>query len=265
MLLQPELFKKINYLHKPLAYKWTEAMSERAVARDVEQEKLLSLLCQLNYKAVFGLGAAAGEWIFWRFPHWRSEVSGKNMDVAFQATEAHWYGLINKHYIYTWTNTTLYEDLPKGKDRIERPIWVTHRLQERTRYSYIGTEPSLYGDVTRLLILARYISSEEVLFDAWLTDCLKRATKLFPNQQWPADEELTRENMDSGYDSNNDPFIPREFYFTSNFDYESADLVEMQQILLKQADYKANDLLNPPEDMIAEGFQGIPYQLKVAN
>jgi len=260
MLQIPKLLEQIDYTNKPLDYKWDENKSERFLSQQVIDQKLLDEVCKLNYKAAFGFASAAFEWICWRFQNWRPKESGKTLDLAFQATQAHWLGQVDKYYILDWNNSTDYEDLLK--DKIEPPLWVAYDLMGDARFNYIETRPTLYGNATRLLTLARYLSTEKVLFDSWLEDCLEKTEKLFPNKQWPIGEELSSDNMDENYDSNNDPFIPREFFFTECFNYKGADLVKMQRDMLNKADYNENDLLNPPADMLKEGFQGTPYKYK---
>ncbi|EJN2653013.1 hypothetical protein NPS90_000265 [Listeria monocytogenes] len=59
--------------------------------------------------------------------------------------------------------------------------------------------------------------------------------ELFINRQWPINEKISKINMDMMYDFNQDPFIPREFYFTTGFNYQSVNLVEFQNKLLTEA------------------------------
>jgi|GEM_PF-2137753 len=258
MITIPEILKQIDYTNKPLDYKWDENKSERFLSQQVINKKLLNEIAKLNYKATFGFASAAYEWICWRFLNWRPKNSGKAMDVSFQAVEAHWVGLIDKYYLRLWSNGAVYKELPE--DGIERPLWMAQNLMSDARFNYAKTRPTLYGNATRLLTLARYLSTEETLFDSWLKDCLDRAEKLFPNKQWPIGEEISRDNMDENYDSNNDPFIPRKFFFIEGFNYQLTDLRKMQQDLIGQADYMDNMLLSKPEKMIEEGFQGTPYK-----
>lgn len=258
MLTLPKILDQINYTNKKLDYKWAEKDANRFLSQQIINEKLLDQMCRLNYKAAFGFASAAAEWIYWRFLNWRPENSGKTLEIAFKSTQSHWLGQIDKYYVLQWENSTSYDDVLK--DKIERAYWVTQDLISDARFNYADNSPTLYGNATRLLTLARYLSTEKELFDNWLKNCFERAQELFPNKQWPIGEELRRGNMDENYDSSHDPFIPREFYFTEGFYYEGADLDKMQQELLSKADYKKNDFLNSPEDMKDKGFQGTPYK-----
>ncbi|MBC2262141.1 hypothetical protein HCB45_11150 [Listeria sp. FSL L7-0091] len=166
---------------------------------------------------------------------------------------------INKYYLYKWRSIESYEDVIK--DNIEPPLWATHDLLSDARFNYIETCPTLYGNVTRLLTLARYISEEDQLFDSWFNEVFLRAQELFPNRQWPINEKISKNNMDMMYDSNQDPFIPREFYFTTGFNYQSANLVEFQNKLLTEANPSINDFFSTPENMINAGFNGVPYKI----
>ncbi|MBF2491206.1 hypothetical protein [Listeria welshimeri] len=67
--------------------------------------------------------------------------------------------------------------------------------------------------------------------------------------------------MDMMYDSNQDPFIPSEFYFTTGFNYQSANLAEFQNKLLTEANPSINDFFSTPENMIHAGFNGVPYKI----
>lgn len=258
MLTIPKILEQINYTDKELDYKWTEKETDKFLSQQIINQKLLGQICQLNYKATFGFASAAAEWIFWRFVNWRPKISGKNLDLSFKSTLAQWISLIDKHYLVTIGNKTIYADLPLNN--IERPFWVTQEHMSDARFNYTKNRPTLYGNATRLLTLACYLSTEKELFDNWLKDCFDRAQKLFPNKQWPIGEEVRQSNMDENYDSNDDPFIPREFFFTEGFDYKMADLDKMQQDLIDQADYTTNIFLAKPEKMIQEGFQGTPYK-----
>ncbi|VEJ56329.1 hypothetical protein [Pragia fontium] len=251
MLTEPILFKKINLIEAPLDYKWNRTIEDKL--RNGDNQRLEELLDKCNYKSVFGLGIAASEWVFWRFKQWRVELEGKNIDDLMLLVEALWIGLIDKNYL---RNPEHDMDYIKG-NKIESIVWYFLNQYISTRHYYRTSSVRLYLDVSHYIMIAQHISPDPKAFESWLTNCLKRMIELFPNEQIDEDG-----GIDRSYDVNQEPFIPREFYFDPEFDYETADLQKMSNILLTQADYINNPYLLSPEKVIEKGFIGTPYQPK---
>lgn len=254
MLKMPNIIEKNKIISKDLDYKWSRNIEEK-IDEDIN-DNVFSALCKLNYKVVMGLAIASSEWIFWRLKDWRKKLSNLDMPSYFLYTEAHWIGLINKYYLKEWRYGIAFSDIEKNK--IEPILWIVTKKFEYIRLSYSRNDPSLYGDATRIIMIARHICGNYDLFDNWLKDILKKSMPLFPNKQW---ENEDWDNLNKSYDSNQDPFIPRDFYFNPDYHYAENNLLAMQRKLLAQADYHTNQFLNSPEEMLNEGFQGIPYQI----
>lgn len=116
-----------------------------------------------------------------------------------------------------------------------------------------------------MIELARYVSDDPQLFDSWFNSVIIKSTELFPVPTDELDENgVFIFNEDKDFDPYliKEPFIPREFYFEPDFDYQTADLKQLQQKLLDSVNYKENLFLSSPERMISIDFVGTPYQVK---
>lgn len=147
-------------------------------------------------------------------------------------------GVINKHYFYSWSYEGDYISEP-----IYGPTYSMWQCIQYITYNYEENDFCTNDDISRLAVIARHICPDKKLFDNWLSEIMKKATGLFPYKK-------VSEN----------PAIPRQFFFESDYDYETADNLNIINDFLSNLDYKENDLLNPPKKMISKGFQGTPYK-----
>lgn len=242
----PKIFISNNYLNRPLNYKWNDRIEEKI--EQGEHTKLNKMLEQLNFKATFGLGIAASEWIFWRIFDWQSGYE----NGARKYTEAHWLGLISHFYMTDWDYGVKYP----SNDKIKSLAWDITKIFEWIRLFYKENRGGLYYKTSQVIMFARHISEYEEFFDTWFEDCLKRSIALFPDKRM----DKKGKQIES-YLPEQDPFIPRDFYFDPEFDYQSADLKALQLAMLNEADYKKNQFIRTPENMLEKGFKGTPYQL----
>lgn len=250
MLSEPQIISGINYINVDLSYEWNDSIEEKIT--EGYNKKLIDLLQEMNYKAIFGLGIAVSELIFWRLSKWRKVIEGRDVDTHLLFTEAHWLGLIDKCYMLNWNYSAEYID----GNKIESLLWFITRQFVFVRHFYKTNDERIYVEISRFIMLARHISPDKVFFGNWLNSCIKRLIELFPNQQLDENDNVREE-----YDSAQDAFIPRAFFFEPSFDYKVANLNEIKEKLLNDANYLNNRFLNPPETMINEGFKGTPYRV----
>lgn len=251
MIEKPEFFIKNDISKKKLNYSWNKAIKYHLL--EERNPILMKQLLKLNFKATMGFATAAAEWITWRLENFRYQFHNKNMNEERFYIEAQYIGLIDKHYIW---NLDTEEDLP-DEDKIETPIYQLDRFSLFVRDWYITTRFGLHHRTCNILMLARHVTEQDKLFDDWLVNRLKLAISLFPNKSVDSENKPIE-----GYDSSQDPFIPREFFFDMEFDYGKANLLQMQKNLLLHVNNGKNRYLAPPNEMIKEGFLGIPYQIE---
>ncbi|XKM12642.1 hypothetical protein RCS94_06345 [Orbaceae bacterium ac157xtp] len=243
----PSILNNDDFLNSDINVKWGKD-SKGYFLFKVQNEKLLDIVLTLNHKAIIGLTAALSEWIFWRISKIFSiESITLNTDVL-------WLGQIDKRYI----NNSQYGNEQK-EDIYDDILWVLFGCLDEIRYNYtIGSYRIIYR-VVNLAMLARYITPNPSVFDTWLADVLKRATKLFPAQYNRQDVRDHPKKYPEFYDSSNEPPIPREFFFEPDFDYETANIDELLSAFMQKVDHSNPLYFKPAKEMIAEGFVGIPY------
>lgn len=246
MLQIPQLLDTPEFLTKEITFKW-EDKSVDYFTYKVENEKLIDTLWKLNHKSTLGLVAACGEWVFWRF----SKIYEKT-SVAINAMEPLWLGLIDKHYIKNWKFTSPPEDTI-----YKNILWIIFNSHLFIRDNYIKGDYQIQFRVMNMIMLARHVTPNNIMFDDWLSDCLKRSIELFPAQY---DRGKTLGKTVNGYDSSNEPPIPREFYFEPDFDYEAADIDKLMEKFMNEVDHSNETFFKSAKDMLAEGFQGTPYK-----
>ncbi|MCL1029174.1 hypothetical protein [Serratia silvae] len=250
MIKKPKIFIEHDISNKPVSYAWNDNIEYHLL--EERNPRLMLQLLKLNFKTVMGFATAAAEWITWRLEDHRQIASQKDMNEEKSFIEAQYIGLIDKHYLRNFYQREEY----LASDTIEGPIWKLLRFSFFSRDWYIRTRFGLHHRACNLIMLARHVTEQNELFDHWLADCLGRAIPLFPNKS----VDRKNEPID-GYDSSQDAFIPREFFFDMAFDYTNANLLEIQQNMLKQVDHTKSQYLYEPKDMIQKGFIGTPYQL----
>lgn len=197
----PEILNNNKFLIDELLIPWDESKPEY-FAYKVQNEKLVDILWMLNHKSTVGLAAAFSEWIFWRL----SEKH--NVSAAINSIEALWLSLIDKKYLKNWGYSS------SSQDTIYKNIlWIVFNSHSYIRDNYIKGDYQIQYRVMNLGMLARHVTPDKKLFDAWLGDCLSRATKLFPAQYDRGDVMAHPEKYPKYYDSSNELAIPREFFF----------------------------------------------------
>lgn len=246
----PDVLNNEPFLRKELTVKWDQDSTGYFLFK-VENERLMEALKALNHKAVVGLSAALAEWIFWR-------IKGSYpIEATLPVTDALWLGLIDRRYINNWKYGA-----DKGEDIYDNILWITLACLQEIRYHYtIGDYRILYR-VVNLTMLARHIAPDKSQFDNWLGGCLERATEFFPARYDRDDVRNNPDNYNKCYDSSSEPPIPREFFFEPGFDYKTANIDELLERFINGLDHSNELYFKSEDDMIKEGFIGMPYVFK---
>lgn len=195
-----------------------------------------------------GLATACSEWVFWRISK-EHDMIGR----VFNAIEPLWLGQIDKHYVLNWKYAA-----PKRDTIYANIVWIIFNSHLFIRDNYIKGDYQIQFRVMNLAMLARHVTPDKKMFDNWFSDCLERSITLFP-AQYDRGEILGK--IVNGYDSSDEPAIPREFYFEPGFDYEKADIDSLLEKFVDSVDFLTNDtFFFSPEKLIERGFQGTPYK-----
>lgn len=251
MLTIPNILNSDEFLNTPLNYDWNGGSSSFYVV-DAQNEKIGRALWLLNHKATLGIATALGEWIFWRLSSYtdRPKVN--------QILEAHWAGVINKHYFFNWAFEEEYLS-----DVLEGPTWAMLSCLQYPRTIYFQGGFFINKKVSNLAMLARHITSNKKFFDDWFSHILAKSSKLFPAQY---DRQEILDNYDNYedeiYDSSQEPAIPRDYYWKKDYSFEKINNVNTINNFLNSLNYEESEFILKPKEMIGEGFDGIPYKYK---
>lgn len=239
----PKIFNSSEYLNTPLNYKW-EASTAEFYFVDAGNDKVYEAIAKLNYKATLGMATALCEWVYWRvINHIESPEPLAKMGI-----ESLWASIVDKHYSFKWRYGSGEYQIDPGNGA----IWAMLKCIGGSIASYHNGN-SVFKDIDNLAMLARHIAPDQSFFDEWFKTTLEKATKLFPF-------ETTSSNSAESYDCSFEPAIPREFFFESDYDFETADNAFFINKFLSSLDYKSNKALNSPEKMLELGFSGTPYK-----
>jgi len=252
MLNIPSILNKPEFYDAPLNYKW-ETKSTNFFSLEAHNDKIGRALWSLNQKATFGLATALCEWIYWRLS---KHIHRPKINDAL---EAHWAGIIHQDYFFDWESEEEFTT-----DIVEGPIWVMLRCIGYVRENYFSGHFFINYKVPNLVMLARHISPDRKFFDTWYNGILSKAAELFPPGYDYAEIFRKMDKYDGDvYESSNEPPIPRQFFWDEEYDYETANNIKTINDFLSNLKYVENQFLNPPDLMIEEGFQGIPYKYRL--
>ncbi|MBF2456584.1 hypothetical protein [Listeria welshimeri] len=249
MLKIPDILNNPSFYDAELDYKWNEDMVVDW-HDNVSNKKLFNLFLKLNHKASIGMAAALAEWIYWRL------YTKDDVDILEKHIETLWASLIDKRYVTKWK----YKFDPEEYDRIHGVKTVALESLEISNSNYLDGAYNISAELDGQAMLARYICPDKKLFDTWLEDCIRKLIPLFPVEYDRSSKSKPKKNGRSYYDSSHEQPIPREFFFSPDFEINSKNTQEELDNYLINLSYKDNDLLNTPETMLAEGFKGTPYR-----
>ncbi|MBC1468316.1 hypothetical protein [Listeria welshimeri] len=249
MLKIPDILNDPSFYDAELDYKWNNDMTVDWDDK-VSNKKLFSLFLKLNHKASIGMAAALAEWIYWRL-HTKD-----NIDILSKHIETLWASLIDKRYVKKWE----YNFDPEDYDKIHGVKRVSLSSLEVSNRNYLNGRYNISAELDGQAMLARYICPDKKLFDSWLESCIRKLIQLFPVEYDRSSKSKPKKNGKSYYDSSHEQPIPREFFFSPDFELNPKNTQEALDNFLINLSYKDNDLLNTPETMLAEGFKGTPYR-----
>ncbi|MBK5072180.1 hypothetical protein I2492_04010 [Budviciaceae bacterium CWB-B4] len=257
----PDLFVNSNLINsEKFDYEWNKKVTDYIfIDSENENEKLEQAFDLLNHKAKIGLSAAISEWIYWQM------CQKKNDKLAYYAIESIWASLIDKRYIVNGDFFFREDDDTILQDKIEGPLWRVSFLLSVLVRDYIRGRYSICINLIPLTILARHITSNKEDFDEWIANCLSRLARDFPARyvRNKVKNNDIKEYKKGFYDSSTEPAIPREFFFDESFIYDEKTSSKLINNFLGNISYQENIYLNSPEEMLNNGFDGVPYKYEI--
>lgn len=253
-LVLPEFLIETNYEDSKLDYKWNSNIEDKITT--VAPTKIADAVVKLNHKAMMGMATVLAELVFWRL-HRFCEKEAQDLTDYTDFIEAAWAGIINKNYLAVEISPLEYSD-----NKAQVVLYNVDALLRPIANRYVKGSYFMQQFIAHLAAIVRHISPNKELFDAWLIEHLDKSAELFPAQYNARKLILKRATYQNEvFDSSAEPPIPREFYFSSNFDYQTADIAALNQAYLDRLDYESNPYLNSPETMLKNGFTGTPYKV----
>lgn len=249
----PEILNNDVFLTSKINCKWNKDIASE-IYTNSENEKFSIAINKISNKAMIGLTAAIAEWALWRLNESQKE-KGLDLSMYFQVIESHWAGAIDKNYFYDWT----YNDNNK-EGVVAGALWIILRYLQRIRRWYLEGSYFITDDAAILVTLTRYLipKSQKGKFDTWLTGCLTTLSMLYP-ARYDTKELDYDEYQDEFYDSTDELPVPRELFFSAEFDYKKMNLHKLINDFLSHSDYQENEFLSKPDEMIKNSFKGTPY------
>lgn len=208
------------------------------------QEGIQKEINLCSYKASLSLTTAVMEWILYLFEN-KADIS--DAELRLNALRA---GSVDRFYI-----KTLVFDGDYSNDVIQGPLWVLLQLTERISRRYVNQWIEMRDFLFHFIVLAKHIYKKNKVFENWLSDALQKTAETFP---WKTNEEDPKA---AKYDASNDPLVPRNFFFDACFKYDEASAKQEINDFLQGLDFNKNPYLRTPEEMMAKGFKGTPYQI----
>ncbi|MBC1374390.1 hypothetical protein HCB45_15025 [Listeria sp. FSL L7-0091] len=249
MLKIPDILNSPSFYDAKLDYKWNSNMRYDWDEK-VSNQKLFHIFLKLNHKASIGMAAALAEWVYWRL-HTKDDI-----DILEKHIETLWASIIDKRYVKKWE----YDFIPGENDKVHGVKTIALESLERSNRNFLDGAYNISAELDGQAMLARYICPDKKLFDSWLESCIRKLIPLFPIEYDRDNPSAYNDDEDPYYDSSHEQPIPREFFFSSDFDYTPRNTQVALDNLLSNLSYTNNELLNTPETMLAEGFIGTSYR-----
>jgi hypothetical protein len=216
---------------EPLDFKWGRAEEDEML---LDQPRLMHRLNAISYRGVLSFSVGVIEWIVWRlsqhFPN----------DSPLQTTQAAWAGTIDWRYLKSL-------DVPEWEEEWETRVGgplafafqrLTDIFIEARRVRPVSQHAAPLSEVPIKLL------TQPEPYKEWRRFAIQRLTEVYP----------MKDNDRLG------PPVPREALDPS-VGYRPEMAQEFLALFLSKCDPAANPFLASPEEMIRNGFEGVPYSL----
>ena len=227
----------------PLHYKWNNTITVQRYDGD-DNERLADAIDESSFRAKMALGAVLAEWCVWRFQAHADITDG------LLRIEAAWAGVIHPAYSKELKFKLLAEH---SNQQVEGALAVSLAVLGRAFRKYSKGDVWLSGHIMPQAQMARYLAPDAAVFDAWLSNTLRRTAQIFPRGP--------KYDKKSGvYDASGEKPVPQVF-FEPSFQYTEAAATAALNAFLQGLDPQANPYLRTPQEMLASGFAGTPYKI----
>jgi hypothetical protein len=214
---------------EPIEFDWSEEEEESVL---LDQPQLRKRLNAITYRGELAFAVAVVEWITWRLSHQLED------DEALKAIQASWAGVIDWRYLKSLDVPAWDENLDL---RVGGPLSLGFRLLTETFLEARRVRP-VSSNVAPLSEIPIKILPHANAYKEWRRLSIHRLTQIYPMKE--ADRL--------------GPPIPRET-FDHSIQYQPEMATGFIARFLKECNPKKNPYLNTPEEMIALGYQGVPY------
>ncbi|RZJ54014.1 MAG: hypothetical protein EOO44_06535 [Flavobacterium sp.] len=228
----PEIIVQSNSLGHKIDFKWTAKKMEKLIDPIDGNDELDKTLNKISHKASIGLTASLLEWVYWRFKGY-SIISE---DIKHRV-EALWLSIENPENTYPLVFDTELDAPATGF--INGPIWVALMNVRMIDLLYKKGSPLLQSELVGLVLLIRHITPKRKIFDKWFENTIYKLEEQFPNQNIQID--YSEETI---YDAFAEPKICREFFFTTDFDYNVRSSSFALKEFISNIDFTCNPYCN---------------------
>lgn len=249
MLEAPKYIAKSGVIGSATTFKWNDDISIKITSE--ANDKILDAIDLSNHKAKMALGALFFEWITRRL----EGLTVFDISDAYHRLWAAWAGAIDPHYMKPMeVDLSAY---PKGISDTSPPdgaLQDAYLILDGITSRYKDSEVYLAESTSKMATLANHILPKSAGFSKWLSETLKKTAQTFPLL---VDIDDYYDNQI--YDASNDPPVYRAF-FEPDFVHNEENAKQAINEFLQSLDHENNPYLYTAEEMIANGFQGTPYQ-----
>ena len=214
--------------------------------------RLFSIVSKIGYKSAIGVAVVLTELI-----HQKTKEIYPNIDTYqfIPKIESLWAGAVDPLYLKTFKYTFSYKD----EHGIRTPYYANWLTLGDILKNYMEGSLYIHRYLMNISMLARHLISDKKLFDKWFAETIRKTSETFP---CPYDyDELDTDDKEARYDCSDDAPIPREFFFDPEFKYSEDAAKPLLNAFLQSLDYNNNPWLCTPEEMLAKGFKGTPYEV----
>ncbi|SFE42638.1 hypothetical protein SAMN05518672_10685 [Chitinophaga sp. CF118] len=213
----------------PVTYRWDNTTEEEMM---FFQMNIAHRMAEMSARAALAFSLGALEWTLWRL---RPELPG---DDVFQFLDAAWAGLVDWSYLKSF-------DLPEWEPAFERPVggplWESFNVLQMSFVEARDSKPFMHNPVI-ISKIALYVCGRPDAFKTWRRSIIKRLITMYPmDLTAPTGCPVPRNLLDPGY-------VPSPEMNNKHIaDY------------LAGLNWQTNRFLHSPDEMLENGFDGVPY------